>query len=163
MYRLQSFYNQGLLGPNKMFWKTKKVSSSPKPLHHKRKHCSIVCKLESIVFRRDLEVTRPINELLDIIKACLDPGECAEPTEEFKRCYPVTNYHLQRVLQLPRLGDAATREEAHLEVSDAKYAILEATRRSDRSFRLHRKMEILLAAQGRAFCDDVLLEGVVHY
>jgi len=146
-----------------MFWQRKKMSSSTEPVRRERKHCSRFNKLKSIAFRRDEELTRPINELIDIIKCCLDPEECVEPTEDFKRCYPVTNYHLQRILQFPRLSNSGTSIEARMEVSDAKFGILAAISRSDRSFRLHRKMEILLAAQGKAFCDDVLLEGFVHF
>jgi len=129
----------------------------------KYKRCSTLNKLKSVLFKRNVELCRPIEELVGLINCAVDPYSFLEPSDDFIWKYPVTNYHLQLILHNHLLGDAAFRVETLEQVRHARWAIIEATQKSERSMRLHQALSAIFAEREQGFFDEILVEGTVHF
>lgn len=123
--------------------------------------------MKALLLRRDLELCRPIDEILDLVKDCVDPRSFLEPGDHFVRDYPVTNYHIQLIIQSRRFGHSDIRLNESFEglqtVRRAYYAMIIATIKSKRSARLHGRLGVVFAEQEQGFADEILVEGVVHF
>lgn len=87
-----------------------------------------------------------------------------ERSDNFSQEYPVTNYHIELILQSRRFGHSDFRLGENLRhVRMAYCAMMVATTRSKRSAKLHGELSGRCEEMEVGFCDEILVEGVLQF